>query len=72
VPVEEELATVRAILSLRCHDPRRWTFRAIAIRLEHDGRRTKLGGRWNAATIKKVWDRRELYLAHFDGRALST
>lgn len=59
--LDEEIATVRVILRLRERDPARWTFRAIAERLEHEGRRTKRGGRWEAMTVKRVWDRRDLY-----------
>ena len=61
--LDEELETVRVILRLRQRDPERWTFRAIAERLEREGRRTKRGGRWEAMTIKRVWDRRDLYRA---------
>jgi|SRR4051812_33200559 DNA invertase Pin-like site-specific DNA recombinase len=65
VPIETELATVRTILALRTRDARRWTFRPIAERLRREGHQNKHGGQWNPATIKKVWDRRELYRSHF-------
>lgn len=60
-PVAEELETVRLILKLRRRDPKRWSFREIATRLEAEGRRTKRGGRWAAGTVKRVWDRRGSY-----------
>lgn len=62
-----ELATVRVILRLRQRDPERWTFRAIAERLEREGHRTKRGGRWEAMTVKRVWDRRDHYRAWASG-----
>jgi site-specific DNA recombinase len=63
VVLHDEIATVRVILRLRQRDPARWTFRAIAERLEREGHRTKRGGRWEAMTVKRVWDRRDLYRA---------
>lgn len=63
VEVREELATVQLILRLRRRDPKRWTFRAIAARLEHEGHRTKRGGRWDGTTVRGIWDRRERYSA---------
>ena len=59
--VEAELAIVRLILKLRRRNPSRWTFRQIAARLEREGRQTKRGGAWAAATVKRVWDRRQFY-----------
>lgn len=70
VVLDEEIETVRVILRLRQRDPARWTFRAIAERLEREGRRTKRGGRWEAMTVKRVWDRRDLYRARGSGRAI--
>lgn len=67
VVLDEEIDTVRLILRLRQRDPARWTFRAIAERLKREGRRTKRGGRWEAMTVKRVWDRRDLYRACSSG-----
>jgi site-specific DNA recombinase len=63
VGIQGELETVRLILQLRRRDPERWTFRAIAEKLERDGHRTQKGGRWEAMTVKRVWDRRDMYRA---------
>lgn len=58
VPVPEELATVRRILTL-------WrqgrSYRAIAAQLDADGARTKQGGQWHHWTVAKVVQRREQY-----------
>jgi len=58
---DRELATVKLILALRRRDPKRWSFREIAARLKREGHRTKRGGAWAAATVKRVWDRRARY-----------
>jgi hypothetical protein len=60
-PVDVELETVRLLLTVRRRNPERWSFREIAARLEREGRQTKRGGAWAAATVKRVWDRRRLY-----------
>lgn len=60
-PVPAELATVQLILKLRRRDPSRWSFHQIADRLTAEGHKTKRGGRWAASTVKKVWDRRDVY-----------
>lgn len=57
VPVRSEMLTVQAIVAMRTRDPESWTFRAIARKLQEDGHRTKRGGAWQAATVKRVWDR---------------
>jgi site-specific DNA recombinase len=63
IPVPEELAIVREILVLwrRGH-----SYRAIARRLNQDGARTKQGGVWRHATVKKIVDRRDWYSGCLD------
>ena len=58
VPVPEELTVVRRIID-------RWrlggSYGRIAAALNADGTPTKRGGRWHAATIRKVVQRRDWY-----------
>ncbi len=58
VPVPEELAIVREILTAW---RRGRSYRAIAAQLTADGVRTKRGGRWHHNTVAKVVTRREYY-----------
>ena len=60
IPVADELDTVRIIVSKRKRR-RPMSFRKIAALLERQNRPTKRGGRWSAAAVKRVWDRRERY-----------
>lgn len=64
VPVPEELAVVRRIFGLR---ERGGSYLAIAGQLNAEGAPTKRGGRWHACTVRKVVQRRDVYLAALPG-----
>lgn len=57
-PLEAELEPVRLILNRRAAGD---SFRSIAGALRDAGMPTKRGGRWEAATVRKVWERRDRY-----------
>jgi len=58
VPVPEELATVRLILQRHGAGA---SYAALARELNAGGVQTKLGGRWNASTVRAVVRRRSFY-----------
>ena len=59
VAVPEEIETVHRMVGLR---EQGWSLRAIAGQLTEEGRTTKRGGRWWAATVKYTLDRRRRLL----------
>jgi site-specific DNA recombinase len=60
VPNPDEMEAVRVILLSRVRR-QPISFRAIAADLAARGLSTKRGGRWQAATVKRIWDRRSRY-----------
>lgn len=58
VPVPEELAVVRRLLELCAND---LPFAHVARALDGEGHRTKRGGRWQCATVRRVWMARDRY-----------
>jgi hypothetical protein len=58
VPAPEELEAVRQILDLWRHG---LSYRAIVRKLNEKGVQTKRGGRWPAATVRGVVQRRGWY-----------
>jgi hypothetical protein len=56
--LEAELEPVRLILSRRADGN---SFRTLARSLTDAVLPTKCGGRWEASTVRKVWERRERY-----------
>ena len=68
VAVEAELAPVQHIVSRRAAGV---SFRTIAAELTAAAYPTKRGGRWDGATVRKVWMGRARYGAHLsDSRAV--
>lgn len=57
-PVSAEMEPVRLILARRGAGD---TFRSIAAQLRDAGLATKRGGKWDATTVRNVWERRARY-----------
>lgn len=53
-PHEDEQPTVARILELRSQGE---TYRAIAARLDHEGRRPRYAKSWSAMAVRNVWER---------------